>query len=58
MSPKITLEKGKEKSGNSEEKERKRRKKIMAAPLVFALSSLKTEFETKKLFDGRDLFWL
>ena len=33
-------------------------KKIMAALLVFMLSSLKTEFETKKLFDGRDLFWL
>ena len=30
----------------------------MAALLVFMLSSLKTEFETKKLFDGRDLFWL
>ena len=30
----------------------------MAAPLAFALSSLKTEFETKKLFDGGDLFWL
>ena len=28
----------------------------MAALLVFMLSSLKTEFETKKLFDGRDLF--
>ena len=33
-------------------------KKIMAALLVFMLSSLKTEFKTKKLFDRRDLFWL
>ena len=49
MIPKITLEKEK-KSGNSEEKERRRRKEIMAALLVFMLSSLKTEFETKKLF--------
>ena len=30
----------------------------MAALLVFMLSSLKTEFKTKKLFDRRDLFWL
>ena len=50
MNPKITLEKEKKKSGNSEEKERRGRKEIMAALLVFMLSSLKTEFETKKLF--------
>ena len=54
ISPKITLEKEKKKVSTARrEKERKRRKKIMAALLVFMLSSLKTEFETKKMFDGR-----
>ena len=50
MSPKITLEK--------EKKKWKKEKKIMAALVLFMLSSLKTEFERKNLFDGRDLFWL
>jgi len=54
--PENHTRKEKDKSGNSEERERGRRKKIMAALLAFMLSSLKTEFETEKLFDGRDLF--
>ena len=58
MSLKITLEKENKKNGNSDEKERRRRKKATAALLVFMLSSLKTKFERKKLFDRRDLFWL
>ena len=57
MSPKITLEKEKKKWKQRGER-KKEKEKIMAAFLVFMLSSLKTEFETKKLFDGRDLFWL
>ena len=40
------------------ERKKEKKKKIMAALLVFMLSSLKTEFKTKKLFDRRDLFWL
>ena len=47
MSPNITLER--EKNRNSEEKDRRGRKKGLAAPLVFMLSSLKTAFEREKL---------
>ena len=39
---------GKEKDGNSEEKGMRRRKKAVAALLVFMLSSLKIAFEREK----------
>ena len=59
MNPKITLEKEKKKSGNREEKERRGRKEIMAALLVFMLPFLEIAFEReKKLFAGRVLFCL
>ena len=49
VSPKITLEKGKEKDGNRRrEKGGKEKKNAMAAFLVFKLSSLKIAFERKK----------
>ena len=35
-----------------------RKKKAVAAFLVFKSSSLKKAFEKKKLPDGRDIFWL
>ena len=56
MSPKILLEKNKERENRrSEEKEKK---KVMAALLVFMLTSLEIVFERKRLFAGRGLFWL
>ena len=58
MSPKITLEKEKKKWKQRGERKKEKKKKIMAALVLFMLSSLKTEFERKNLFDGRDLFWL
>ena len=45
ISPKITPLKGKEKSGKSEEKERRRIKKAVPTPLVFMSNSLKIAFE-------------
>ena len=45
ISPKITPLKGKEKSGKSEEKERRRIKKAVPTPLVFMSNSLKMAFE-------------
>ena len=55
MSPKIHLEKNKErKNRKSEEKKRGEERRTMAALLVFMLTSL----ERKKLFEGRALFWL
>ena len=54
MSPKILLEKNKERENRrSEEKE----KNVMAALQVFMLTSLDV-FEIKRLFAGRGLFWL
>ena len=54
MSPKILLEKNKERENRrSEEKE----KNVMAALQVFMLTSLEV-FEIKRLFAGRGLFWL
>ena len=48
VSPKITPLKGKEKSGKSEEKERRRIKKAVPTPLVFMSNSLKIAFERQK----------
>ena len=45
ISPKITPLKGKENSGKSEEKERRRIKKAVPTPLVFMSNSLKMAFE-------------
>ena len=59
MSPKILLEKNKErKNRKSEEKERGEERRTMAALLVFMLTSLEKVVERKKLFEGRALFWL
>ena len=59
MSPKILLEKNKERENRkSEEKERKRRKKATAALIVFMLTSFKIVCERKKLCEGKALFWL
>ena len=54
MSPKILLEKNKERENRrSEEKE----KNVTAALQVFMLTSLEV-FEIKRLFARRGLFWL
>ena len=54
MSPKVLLEKNKErKNRKSEEKETKRRKKNNGCTL-----SLEIVVETKKMFEGRAIFWM
>ena len=59
MSPKILLEKNKErKKKNEKTRTRKEKKKGMAALLVFMLTSLEIVFERRRLFAGRGLFWL
>ena len=52
MSPKIPLEK------NKERKNRKSEEKAMAAVLAVMLTSLEIVFEIQKLFYGGALFWL
>ena len=59
MSPKILLEKNKDrKSRKSEDKQTREEIIIMAALLVFMSTSLEIVVERKKLFEGRALFWL
>ena len=55
MSPKILLEKNKERKNR---KKRGEERRTMAALLVFMLTSLEIVVERKKLFEGRALFWL
>ena len=60
MSPKILLEKNKEwkKKKQKKTRTRKEKKEVMAALLVFMLTSLEIVFERRRLFAGKGLFWL
>ena len=59
MSPKILLEKNKErKNRKSEEKKTSRRKKNNGCPLSFYVDFFGDSSWKKKLFEGRALFWL
>ena len=55
MSPKITLEKEKKKLETARRKKEGEEKNNGCTPSFYIEQ---TEFETKKLFDGTDLFWL